>query len=300
MLSTCRAGRAAESYGDRSMTPETGTRTDHRAAETTDIFDVGPYVDEVAAMVRAAGMLSLQWYRDLDQIDNKKADAGLTGYDPVTEADRAVEQELRAGLLERFPGHAVLGEEFGLSGEGPCRWIIDPIDGTRAFITGQPMWGTLLGLQINGTPVAGWMYQPVLDETYVGHGVSRLMTPATTTTITVSDTTSLDDAILFSTDPTMFAPGDEADGYARVRDRAKLVRYSGDCVNYGLLAMGLVDLVVENQLQDYDIVPLIPIVEAAGGVITDLDGNLPVNGGYAVAAATEALHAEVVTLLQSP
>ena len=151
------------------MTADMSNTANHRAAETSEIFDVGPYVDEVAAMVRAAGQLSLQWYRSLDQIDNKKADAGLDGYDPVTEADRAVEQELRTNLLARFPDHAVLGEEFGLTGEGPCRWIIDPIDGTRAFITGQPMWGTLLGLQINGEPVAGWMYQPVLDETKDHH-----------------------------------------------------------------------------------------------------------------------------------
>ncbi len=286
-------------YGDRSMTSDTGNFANHRAAETARIFDIGPYVDEVAAMVRTAGQLSLRWYRDLDQIDNKKADAGLEGYDPVTEADRAVEQELRTNLLERFPDHSVLGEEFGLTGEGPCRWIIDPIDGTRAFITGQPMWGTLLGLQVEGVPVAGWMYQPVLDETYVGHGVSRLMTPAKTTTISVSATTSLDDAILFSTDPSMFAPGAKAEGYNRVRDRAKLVRYSGDCVNYGLLAMGLVDLVVEDKLEDYDIVPLIPIVEAAGGIITDLDGNVPVNGGFAVAAATEELHAETIAVFRN-
>ncbi|MEM7323215.1 MAG: inositol monophosphatase family protein [Actinomycetota bacterium] len=271
---------------------------DTHPTDGSNAFTIGPHVDEVAAMVRSAGRLSLDWYRNLDLIENKKEAAGAAGYDPVTEADRAVERALRDALAERFPGHAILGEEFGATGDGPYRWIIDPIDGTRAFITGQPMWGTLLGLQIEGHPVAGWMYQPVLDETYVGHGISRLITSSATTRITVSGTAAVADAIVLSTDPSMFEPGPEAEAYARVADRAKLVRYSGDCVNYGLLALGLVDLVVENQLKDYDIVPLIPIVEGAGGIITDLDGNLPVDGGYVVAAATEALHAETISLLR--
>lgn len=274
--------------------PSPQNRQDHGG---NTVFDVGPYVDEVAEMVRAAGLLSLQWYRDLDQVENKRIAEGLAGFDPVTEADRALEQQLRDGLTERFPDHAILGEEFGLSGDGPCRWIIDPIDGTRAFITGQPMWGTLLGLQIEGVPVAGWMHLPVLDETLVGHGISRLMTKDETRTITVSETKTVADAVLFSTDPTMFDPGDQTEAFGRVAERAKLVRYSGDCMNYGLLAMGLVDLVVENQLKDYDIVPLIPIVQAAGGIITDLEGNVPVDGGFVVAAATEALHTETIDLL---
>lgn len=262
-------------------------------------FDITPWVDEVADLVQAAGRLSLQWYRNLDHIENKRETAGADGYDPVTEADRAVERALRDGLAQRFPDHAITGEEYGTSGDGPYRWVIDPIDGTRAFITGQPMWGTLLGLQVHGEPVAGWMYQPVLDETYIGHGATTLRTQTATKTISVSTTTSVDQAVLFSTDPgTMFEPGAQAEGYARVADRAKLVRFSGDCVNYGLLALGLVDLVIENQLQDYDILPLIPIIQGAGGIVTDLDGNLPVNGGFVVAAATPQLHAETMALLR--
>ncbi|MEM7275005.1 MAG: inositol monophosphatase family protein, partial [Actinomycetota bacterium] len=201
-------------------------------------------------------------------------------------------------LGDRFPGHAILGEEFGLEGSGPYRWTIDPIDGTRAFITGQPMWGTLLGFQADERPVAGWMYLPVLDEAFSGHGgTCRLMTPTETRTVTVSATERLEEAVVLCTDPTMFAPGDESERFGRVASRVKLVRYAGDCLNYGLLSMGLADLVIENGLASYDIVPLIPIIEAAGGIVTDLDGNTPVDGGYVVAAATEALHAAAIAEL---
>lgn len=264
---------------------------------TSAAFDLAPHLDELDQVVREASRLSLSWYRRLDRIDNKRADLG--GFDPVTEADRAVEQALREELNRLFPGHAVLGEEFGLTGDGPLRWTIDPIDGTRAFITGQPMWGTLLGFQVDDDPVAGWLHIPVLDETLAGRRGHRCRFghEGTWSTVGVSDTTSLSDAVVLCTHPSMFAPGTEADRFATVAETAKMVRYSGDCVNYGLLAMGLADQVVENGLAAYDIVPLIPIIESAGGVVTDLEGNRPLNGGYVVASATETLHAETLRIL---
>jgi myo-inositol-1(or 4)-monophosphatase len=256
-------------------------------------FDVAPHLDEVVDLVRSAGDRSLRWYRSLQSIDNKVAD----GFDPVTEADRVVESELRERLAERFPGHEILGEEFGRSGSGPYRWTIDPIDGTRAFITGQPMWGTLLGFQVDDRPVAGWMHLPVLGETFVGHRSCRLHTADGVRTVGVRPTERLEEAVVLCTHPDMFDPGPEADAFARVARRARMVRYSGDCMNYGLVAMGLADAVVENQLASYDIVPLIPIVEGAGGVVTDLDGNPPIDGGYVVAAATPALHHAILAEL---
>jgi myo-inositol-1(or 4)-monophosphatase len=281
----------------------------------------GPTVDDlapIAAVVRSAGDRSLRWYRRLDRTDaiDDKAE-GPARFDPVTEADRAVEVALREELTRRFPGHAVLGEEFGESGSGPHRWIIDPIDGTRAFITGQPMWGTLLGYTFEGQPVAGWLHLPVLGETFVGHpasGTARLWTAeqwegadeATATpdlergsAVSVSATERLDEAVVLCTHPTMFAPGPEADRFEALAERVRMVRYSGDCLNYGLLAMGLADLVVENQLAPYDIVPLLPIIEGAGGIVTDLDGRPPTAGGYVVAAATEPLHRAALDILGS-
>lgn len=261
-------------------------------------FDLRPHLDGVTELVRQASARSLQWYRTGQRIDNKSS----TGFDPVTEADRAVETALREGLAARFPDHAILGEEFGLTGDGPVRWTIDPIDGTRAFITGQPMWGTLLGLSVEGSPVAGWMHVPVLNETYIGSGEvdgSRLVTADGSDNISVSATEDLSDAIVLCTHPDMFAPGPEAEAFARVADRVKMVRYSGDCLNYGLLSMGLVDSVIENGLADYDIVPLIPIIESAGGIVTNLDGRSPLAGGYVVASATAALHEATLAELNS-
>ena len=280
------------------MTELSSDEANRDAGHDDAAFDIGVHVAEVSAIVRTASARSLEWYRQLDRsesIDNKSD----SGFDPVTEADRAVETELRDQLASRFPDHAIMGEEFGLTGTGRYRWTIDPIDGTRAFITGQPMWGTLLGFQVDDEPVAGWMHVPVLDETYVGHRRCSLMTPTQTRTINVSDTTKLADAVVLSTHPDMFAPGIEADRFGAVVQRAKMVRYSGDCVNYGLLAMGLVDSVIENGLASYDIIPLIPIVRAAGGLVTNLDGKTPTDGGYVVASATEALHAETLELLNA-
>jgi len=253
-------------------------------------FDVTPHLDAVTELVRRAGDRSLEWYRSLDQIDNKRE----VGFDPVTEADRAVEAEIRRELEARFPDHQILGEEFGTSGQGPNRWTIDPIDGTRAFITGQPMWGTLLGYQDldvdGGRPKAGWMHLPVLGETYIGHDTCRLQTAAGEREVRVRSTERLEDAVVLCTHPEMFAPGPEADRFDRIASQARMVRYSGDCLNYGLVAMGLADAVVENGLASYDIVPLIPIVESAGGIVTDLDGNPPLGGGFVVASATQRLH----------
>ena len=259
-------------------------------------FEIDAHIDDVTGLVRRASDLSLQWYRSLDRIDNKE----IVGFDPVTEADRAVETELRRELERRFPDHQILGEEFGVTGSGRHRWTIDPIDGTRAFITGQPMWGTLLGFQVDDRPVAGWMHVPALRETFVGHGSCRLITVEGERAVGVSGRERLEDAVVLCTHPEMFEPGPDAEAFARVVDRVRMVRYSGDCLNYGLLAMGLADSVIENGLAPYDIVPLIPIVEGAGGIVTDLDGNLPLEGGFVVASATEALHRATLDLLRSP
>jgi myo-inositol-1(or 4)-monophosphatase len=262
----------------------------------------------LADMVRQASRSALDWYRrpPSQDVENKSAD----GFDPVTVADRAVEARLRDELRQRFPGHAILGEEFGLEGDGPWQWTIDPIDGTRAFITGQPMWGTLVGLSFERRPLAGWMHVPVLDETFRGSivggstadgrpGVEAVLTTSEDEQpLAVTTTEALSSAVVLCTHPSMFAAGAEAERFQAVADAARMVRYSGDCVNYGLLAMGLADAVVENQLAPYDIAPLIPIVEGAGGVITDLDGNLPVDGGYVVAAATESLHRDLLGRLR--
>ena len=259
------------------------------------MFDIEQHRDDITGLVRAASRRSLQWFRHPLNVENK----GTGGtFDPVTVADRAVEDQIRTELLSRFPDHAVLGEEGGEVGSGPYRWIIDPIDGTRAFVSGQPMWGTLVGLQVDGVPIAGWMHQPVLDETHVATPAGGvLIRDGTSSPLQVRNGVGMGDAIVMCTHPDMFAPGPEQDGFARLAVATRMVRYSGDCANYGLLAAGQVDLVVENQLAPYDIIPLIPIVEAAGGVISDLDGASPLGGGYVVAAGSPELHAAAIAIL---
>jgi histidinol phosphatase-like enzyme (inositol monophosphatase family) len=250
-------------------------------------------VDQITALVRTASRLALAWFREPCQVDNK-VDGG---FDPVTEADRAVEARLRAELHRRFPDHEVLGEEGGLTGSGRYRWLIDPIDGTRSFVSGNPLWGTLLGLAHDGKPVAGWLHQPTADETWVAAGgVAVHRGPAGDRPLATSPVTRVEEAIVLCTTPAMFR-GADADAFARLAGRARLTRYGGDCINYGLVASGFADVVVDNDLAPYDIVPLVPIVEAAGGVVTARDGSPASGGGLVVAAATAELHERVVTLL---
>ncbi len=270
-------------------------------------YDPRNDIEAITAIVQEASNRSLAWFRQpLDVVNKLAGAAGRRGadvgdaapFDPVTEADRAVEDALREALAARFPDHEILGEERGLTGSGAHRWIIDPIDGTRAFITGQPLWGTLLGLRFDDRMLAGWLHNPVLGETYVGSSAGSFRITATAKdSITTSAVTALDQAVVLCTHPDLFAPGAEADGFARLDRATKMVRYSGDCMNYALLASGFGDLVVENGLQSYDIAALIPIIEHAGGVVTSLDGSSAIDGGYVVAAANAELHAAALEIL---
>lgn len=281
------------------------------------------WADDVLFMVRTASRLSLNWYRSdrhrRDAVENKKLDTDKpsgseASYDPVTEADRMVERHLRNDIETRYPDHGIVGEEYGVRpGSSRYSWIIDPIDGTRAFIVGQPMWGTLVGLLDEGRPVGGWMHIPTLDESYVGilgpeetvalhrlHGRAPVAHGAAgdeDRPLGVGSTTDLGQAILASTHPDMFDDEGHRRGYAALRSEVRMTRFGGDCLNYGLLANGLVDLVVENGLAPYDIAPLVPVIEAAGGIVTTVDGGTAANGGFVVAAANAELHQAAIAHL---
>lgn len=240
-------------------------------------------------LVKAAEVAGRGFRTPLPEVDK----GGPAGYDPVTDADRRTEELLRAGLREAFPATRVEGEEGG--GTGPddarVRWVIDPIDGTKAYVTGVPMWGVLLGLVIDDRPVAGWMRQPFLDETFGAVGGRGWYDRAGhRTPLQCRDTTALEEARLYTTHPSMFTTEADRAGYDRLSASVQLQRFGGDCYSYCLLALGYVDLVVEAGLHPHDIVPLVPIVEAAGGVVTDGEGRTPMEGGFVVAAATPALH----------
>ncbi len=250
---------------------------------------------EVTALVRAVSAQALALFRSgAVPIANKRP----AGFDPVTDADRRLEELLRDGLRRLVGELPVIGEEYGVTGDPTAglAWIVDPIDGTRAFISGQPQWGTLVGLLDDGRPIGGWMHLPVLGESYWAHGQDAGVDSPTTSRFGTSGCRSLADATVAATHPDMFEPA-LTEAYERIFGSARLTRFGGDCHNYGLLATGDIDAVVESQLQSYDIVPLQPIIEAAGGVVTGAGGEPPTGGGTVVAAATAELHAEILALM---
>lgn len=240
----------------------------------------------------AAAAQTLPRFRKHGKIDDKGVVDGIKAYDPVTEADRAAEVAIRNLIMARYPDHGILGEEHGGVGlERRHVWVIDPIDGTRAFITGIPVWGTLVGLMDNGKAIAGMMSQPYTDELfYALDGTSYRRKGQSETRNQVSTVTDLAKASMFTTTPHLFK-GDARVRYDSLERDVQLFRYGCDCYAYAMLAAGFVDLVVETALQSYDIVALVPIVEAAGGIVTNWDGSRPEAGGNIVAAATPALHA---------
>lgn len=237
---------------------------------------------------------TLPRFRNIALVDNKYE----TGFDPVTEADREAERAIRGLINGSFPDHGILGEEFG--GENLNRshiWVIDPIDGTRAFISGLPVWGTLAGLTVDGDAVAGLMSQPFTGELFMCDGeASWYEGPDGNRKLKTRKTTELSQATLFTTTPALFKDEKRA-SYDRVEQSVRLARYGADCYAYAMLASGFVDLVIETALHPYDIVALIPIIEKAGGVITTWDGGAAEAAGSIVAAGTPELHAKALELL---
>lgn len=220
------------------------------------------------------------------------------GFDPVTEADKAAELVIRDRILERYADHGVLGEEFGaINPEAEYQWIIDPIDGTKAFISGLPTWGTLIGLYKAGKPYAGIMHQPFTGERYICDGeTSVLVHQGMTTELKTSGTQELSDSILMTTSPAIFNRS-ELERYEQVEQSCKLPRYGTDCYAYCLLASGHIELVIEASLNAYDIAALIPIVKRAGGVFTNWQGGSAAQGGQVLVSANPTIHAEAMFLL---
>ncbi|MEJ2470650.1 MAG: inositol monophosphatase family protein [Desulfuromonadales bacterium] len=248
------------------------------------------------SIMPAAGALALQYFRQPLAVDNKQENGS---FDPVTRADREVEAFLREQLGRRFPDFGILGEEQGFQpGPTDANWVIDPIDGTKAFISGFPTWGILLGLQQGDQVLAGLMHQPATGELFCGSAAGGVLDMrGQSVALQTRPTQRLEEAILYCTHESMFVAEANLAAFRRIAAKAKLQRFGGDCYAYCMLALGQVDLVVEDTLQPYDIVPLIPIIEAAGGVVTDAAGNVPLSGGFVIAAASRQLHDEAMSLL---
>jgi histidinol phosphatase-like enzyme (inositol monophosphatase family) len=242
-----------------------------------------------------ASKATLAHFRKAIDVANK--DSG--GYDPVTEGDRAAERAMVRRITRSHPDHGVLGEEFGSRNEtAALRWVLDPIDGTRAFIMGQPLWGTLIGLLEGDQPVLGLMSQPFTEERFWGTSAGAFWRRGTAPARRLKTRTGgkLADAILTATTPDMFTSADFA-AFNRVGAAARMTRFGGDCYNYCLLAAGFIDVVAETGLKPYDIVALIPIIEKAGGVVTTWDGKPATSGGRIVACGDKRVHDEVLKLL---
>jgi len=238
-------------------------------------------------LAQAAAEQTLPRFRQSGAISNKLAE----GFDPVTEADREAERALVALIGETYPTHGILGEEHGArTGDGRHVWVIDPIDGTRAFISGLPVWGTLVGLTDGGDAVAGMMSQPFTGELFYADGSGAFFEgPGGDRTLRTRNTSELAQATLFTTTPALFK-GEKRARFDRLEASVRLSRYGVDCYAFAMLAAGHADLVIEAGLQPYDIVALIPIIEQAGGVITTFDGGAAEGGGDILASATPALH----------
>jgi myo-inositol-1(or 4)-monophosphatase len=258
--------------------------------------DTRRYLQAGLDAVLEAGPIALEYFRKRISVEDKRPGED---YDPVTEADKRIEALIRDRLLQKFPDHRIAGEEHGTVGEGSTCWIIDPIDGTRSFISGMPTWGILLGLVVEDRPLVGIMHQPFTGETWFADpaGGARLRSRGTESPLRTRADASLADAVLYSTHPTMFQQTELAERYRRLSSRCRLQRWGGDCYAFALVAQGSIDLMVDSSLMPYDILPLVPIIEGAGGVVTDLQGRTPLGGGTVIAAANAALHSAALDIM---
>ena len=248
------------------------------------------------AAADAAATHTLAGFRTPLAVENK----WQTGFDPVTAADKDAEIAIRAVLSAQFPDHGIIGEEWDAKASaGAFDWIVDPIDGTRAFISGVPVWGTLIGLLHGGRAVAGLMAQPFTGEIYLGlSGTSIYQRHGETQNIHTSGLTELKRAKVTATSPDIFEQAGTVAHLNRLRAATLQTRWGLDCYGYCLLAAGHIDIVAESALKNVDIAPLIAIIENAGGVVTTWDGGPAEQGGNCVAAATPELHAAAMKVLR--
>lgn len=228
-------------------------------------LELDRYLALAAELADVAGAAIRPYFRRPLAVDDKP---DLT---PVTVADRAAEQAMRRLIETRFPKHGIIGEEFGrVREDAELVWVLDPIDGTKSFISGVPLFGTLIALTRGGDPILGIIDQPISGERWVG--AAGRPTTLNGAAIRCRECPGLASATLFATTPDMFL-GPDAASFARVSAAVKLVRFGADCYAYGLLAAGFVDLVIEASLKPYDFCAMIPIIEGAGGLATDWRGE---------------------------
>ena len=265
---------------------------------------VHPDTDQLQELCRVAGdaadaaaIITSRYFRSSMGVENKAEGSG--DFDPVTLADKQAELEIRRVLQSFSPDIGFYGEEHEtIAARCGLTWVVDPIDGTRAFMSGMPLWGTLIGLYNGEDAILGLMDQPFLKERYIAwQDSAQLQTPGVTTTLRTRHNEDLASSVAYCTTPDMFKNTTAKACFQRLKSEVQLMRYGGDCYAYALLAAGYVDIVVDCDLKPYDILALIPIVTAAGGVVSTWSGDRAVNGKYVVACGSRALHDKVIPLL---
>jgi len=243
----------------------------------------------------AARLVITRHFRSNLSVNHKQSD--MPRGQPVTDADRDAEFAMRGMIEAHYPDHGILGEEHGATkSDADWQWVLDPIDGTRAFIAGLPMFGTLIGLTHGGAPVLGVIDQPVLGERFVGHARGATFNSVPMSTRACA---TLDDAVFATTDVAMFATPAARAAFETIRRRALVTQFGGNCYAYAMLAAGAIDLVIEADLKPWDVTALVPVIEAADGVITGWDGSPAHTASHVLACGDRALYDEVAPLLKS-
>jgi len=245
----------------------------------------------VMELARESGDFIRPLFRQRSVAVETKADQS-----PVTIADRGAEELMRQRIARRFPDHGIVGEEFGSErADAEFVWVLDPIDGTKAFITGVPLWGTLIALLHHGQPVLGCIHQPVLDQLMIGDGTTTLLNGAP---VRCRGTTRIEDVTLLTSDPLNPAKYQNGAAFEALAQRAKLVRTWADCYGYFLVASGWADVCLDPIMNPWDIAAVVPIMRGAGGTVSDWQGNAAYPAESTVACATPELHAEVIAALK--
>lgn len=247
-------------------------------------------------LAREAARVSLPYFRG----DYAESDKGLPGaFDPVTQADQEAEAALRRLISARYPDHGVIGEEYGEDRpDAEHVWILDPIDGTRAFIAGLPLWTNLIALRTAGRPAVGVIGQPYLDEIFLGGpSGARLLKAASETRLAVRACPKLTDAVIATTDPDLFT-GAELGAWTQVRAAARLARLGCDAYAYAMVAAGRIDLVAESALKVWDWSALVPVIKAAGGRVTNWRGETPGGSGQILAVGDARLTEQALVSLR--
>ena len=253
--------------------------------------------DFILRLNAEAAQVILPLFRADHGLENK---ASHGAFDPVTAADKGAEAAIRQLISKTFPDHGVIGEEYGEDRpDAEFVWVLDPVDGTRAFVAGLPVWTTLIGLRYQGAPVLGLIGQAYLDEAFVGSKAlgSRLIRGETSLPLSVRACPQLSDAVIATTDPGLF-DAHEAAAWTDVRAKSRLARFGCDAYAYAMVALGKMDLILETGLKSWDIEAAIPVIEGAGGIVSDWHGR-PISATPALTGGQMAIGGDQACLEQA-